>query len=320
MNLISFFLLLVVSVSAASLNNEANKSAENRANSTVLPGKYYSVGSRDTVFKYLRNGQSVPRPLRSEAPEFVPVTFLQPTQESQHDFTFNRTFSNFSPDLDSNSNEYFVVPTISPSPISYDFSNTININPNGYYNFAPSPIQVQLTPALANFFPAAPSPILTGADKSFSICRGTPSSLGEIVSFIPEIKYFMNAVNEKHLSLFKSSYVLVPCANTNPYEVESAASGSMAVRVKFFTNKVSKVLIHLNSVLADHKLFNSIRVIYLEFNSSNQTTLTLLFNDHIYDHANFYASYISTALKPFFEYTAHVNPKFFTWIPFNIQY
>lgn len=259
MNLISSLLLLVASISAASFNNQANESAENKTTSSTLSGRH------DTVFKYLRNGLSVPRSLRLEAPEFIPESSIPPNQEHQDDFTYNRNFSNFSPELDSYQNEYIVAPTLYPS------------------------------------------------DKSFYFCRGSPTSIDGIFSLIPGIKYFKNVIIENHLSLFMSSYVLVPCANTNPYELESVASGSMAARVKFYTNKVSDVLLHLSCILADDKVFKSIRAIYLEFNSSNKTTLLFLFNEQIYDHT----SYITNALNPFVNYIHHNDIKFFNWFPLN---
>jgi hypothetical protein len=80
MNLISFFLLLAVSISAAFYENnvfiDAGNEIENITGSSCayFPQKYSSVGSHDTVFKYLREGQPVPCPLRSKTPELFPAT------------------------------------------------------------------------------------------------------------------------------------------------------------------------------------------------------------------------------------------------------
>lgn len=310
MELITFSLLCVTSISAASSGIKASQNPETKFyyDEAFLPvaERYISINrpskSHDTVFSYLRQGLSVPTattgPMRSDKfnslpsskVESCPFSSVNPnTKMSPAKLrSFSRSYSGSGSDFGSNSYEI----TSSPS-VSINSNASVYNSPDNITWVTPHGLPVQTI----------------SRDKSFRIHLGGLLNIGKLISFIPDILDFQRIVNEKYLPLFLSSYVFIPSGTLNPNFVSRMATKSLAIKSVFSSEKIGFKLSMLSASIGDLVIFDTIRAIVLDSNIRGKSTITIIFNDRIDNLKHL----VKNALKNFLDFSLNGPANYYIW-------
>lgn len=312
MELITFFLLWVASISAASTHIKTTGNLEPNFYYEEaflhVADKYIAANSpskkHDTVFSFLRQGLSVPTfaasPVRTETSKFFPSIKIEsrpfPCAKPNTNInpiksrSFSRSFSSSSSDLGSDSNDSTL------SPISTYISH--------------SSASVYSSPETNSWVTAQGYPIQTFShDKSFRVHYGGIMNIGKLISFIPDISDFQRVVNEKYLPVFLCSYVFITSGTLNPNFVSRVATGSTAIKSTFSSRNIEFKLKILSASIGDLVVFDTIRAIVLESDNRGESTITIIFNDRIDNFKHL----VKNILKSFLDFSKNYPSNYFIW-------
>lgn len=315
MNLLVFLLFLFnssVLVHSASLNDSTDPLVKDCFEDSFLQVAdgllmlSRSSGQHDTVFKRLREGESLT--------DFVAPQLLSPElkrrkehlktenqlEKSQPVETTQTVFREIEPEarlpspLSSRSREEHHAPAtqntrIPPEHQQYQQqSASFQLAPHhqaSYYQPTAPAVSVTRSVPVASPFEAVYDHLVDLSTRSkprcFGVFSGFPHNL--IVPEFAQIHHifnFFNLIKDFNLRLQQASYTIIPTQISNPIKVVQNVAGAPVIFTRFSYEILVNKLLQLHHVLCDDRVFENILAIQFDFDQYLDVSVTIIFIDY----------------------------------------